>query len=129
MLWLILLITCRLSFWFLNSKRAKKVLFVSAFEFLQFFWLASEDWGRSAVCTCYNDRIFSYQIPSVSTIPFICVKRVRSIFKKGKFKTLAFCSDMCRLVLGYAYPAYECFKTVELNKPEIEQLRFWCQYW
>ncbi|XP_038973294.1 putative HVA22-like protein g [Phoenix dactylifera] len=33
------------------------------------------------------------------------------------------------LVLGYAYPAYECFKTVELNKPEIEQLRFWCQYW
>ncbi|CAI9763788.1 unnamed protein product [Fraxinus pennsylvanica] len=33
------------------------------------------------------------------------------------------------LVLGYAYPAYECFKTVEMNKPEIEQLRFWCQYW
>ncbi|XP_072981382.1 putative HVA22-like protein g [Typha angustifolia] len=33
------------------------------------------------------------------------------------------------LVLGYAYPAYDCYKTVELNKPEIEQLRFWCQYW
>ncbi|KAI5656168.1 hypothetical protein M9H77_24961 [Catharanthus roseus] len=33
------------------------------------------------------------------------------------------------LVFGYAYPAYECFKTVELNKPDIEQLRFWCQYW
>ncbi|RWW10700.1 hypothetical protein BHE74_00025094 [Ensete ventricosum] len=33
------------------------------------------------------------------------------------------------LVFGYAYPAYECYKTVELNKPEIEQLRFWCQYW
>ncbi|KAG1361894.1 hypothetical protein COCNU_10G001130 [Cocos nucifera] len=33
------------------------------------------------------------------------------------------------LVLGYVYPAYECFKTVELNKPEVEQLRFWCQYW
>ncbi|KAG6485468.1 hypothetical protein ZIOFF_054006 [Zingiber officinale] len=33
------------------------------------------------------------------------------------------------LVLGYAYPAYECFKTVELNKPDIEQLLFWCQYW
>ncbi|CAN0872115.1 HVA22-like protein i [Linum grandiflorum] len=32
-------------------------------------------------------------------------------------------------VFGYAYPAYECYKTVELNKPEIEQLRFWCQYW
>lgn len=33
------------------------------------------------------------------------------------------------MVFGYAYPAYECFKTVEMNKPDIEQLRFWCQYW
>ncbi|KAJ6306351.1 hypothetical protein OIU78_021630 [Salix suchowensis] len=33
------------------------------------------------------------------------------------------------MVFGYAYPAYECYKTVELNKPEIEHLRFWCQYW
>ncbi|KAJ6392279.1 hypothetical protein OIU77_026100 [Salix suchowensis] len=33
------------------------------------------------------------------------------------------------MVFGYAYPAYECYKTIELNKPEIEQLRFWCQYW
>ncbi|XP_031495613.1 putative HVA22-like protein g isoform X2 [Nymphaea colorata] len=33
------------------------------------------------------------------------------------------------MVLGYTYPAYECFKTVEKNKPEIENLRFWCQYW
>ncbi|XP_070668556.1 putative HVA22-like protein g [Malus domestica] len=33
------------------------------------------------------------------------------------------------MTLGYAYPAYECYKTVEKNKPEIEQLRFWCQYW
>ncbi|KAK9071851.1 hypothetical protein SSX86_008281 [Deinandra increscens subsp. villosa] len=33
------------------------------------------------------------------------------------------------MVFGYAYPAYECFKSVEKNKPEIEQLRFWCQYW
>ncbi|KAL8144125.1 hypothetical protein V2J09_017157 [Rumex salicifolius] len=33
------------------------------------------------------------------------------------------------LIFGYAYPAYECYKTVERNKPEIEQLRFWCQYW
>ncbi|KMZ70259.1 Receptor expression-enhancing protein 3 [Zostera marina] len=33
------------------------------------------------------------------------------------------------LALGYAYPAYECFKTVEKNKPDIERLRFWCQYW
>ncbi|EEF52707.1 conserved hypothetical protein [Ricinus communis] len=33
------------------------------------------------------------------------------------------------MIFGYAYPAYECYKTVEKNKPEIEQLRFWCQYW
>ncbi|KAG6644618.1 hypothetical protein I3843_08G065400 [Carya illinoinensis] len=33
------------------------------------------------------------------------------------------------LIFGYAYPAYECYKTVEKNKPEIEQLRYWCQYW
>ncbi|KAG8389889.1 hypothetical protein BUALT_Bualt01G0025800 [Buddleja alternifolia] len=33
------------------------------------------------------------------------------------------------LILGYAFPAYECFKTVEMNRPDIEQLRFWCQYW
>ncbi|EAZ45472.1 hypothetical protein OsJ_30125 [Oryza sativa Japonica Group] len=33
------------------------------------------------------------------------------------------------LVLGYAYPAYDCYKTLELNKPQIDQLRFWCQYW
>jgi hypothetical protein len=34
-----------------------------------------------------------------------------------------------RMAFGYAYPAYECYKTVEMNKPEIEHLRFWCQYW
>ncbi|KAI3757235.1 hypothetical protein L6452_04769 [Arctium lappa] len=33
------------------------------------------------------------------------------------------------LLLAYAYPAYECFKNVEKNKPDLEQLRFWCQYW
>ncbi|KAD5960268.1 hypothetical protein E3N88_11740 [Mikania micrantha] len=33
------------------------------------------------------------------------------------------------MLFGYAYPAYECFKSVENKKPDIEQLRFWCQYW
>ena len=28
------------------------------------------------------------------------------------------------MIFGYAYPAYECFKTTEKNNPEIEQLRF-----
>ncbi|XP_076955001.1 HVA22-like protein i [Bidens hawaiensis] len=33
------------------------------------------------------------------------------------------------LLLAYAYPAYECFKSIEKNKPDVDQLRFWCQYW
>jgi receptor expression-enhancing protein 1/2/3/4 len=33
------------------------------------------------------------------------------------------------MLLGYVYPAYECFKIVERKKPELEHLRFWCQYW
>ncbi|XP_042940993.1 putative HVA22-like protein g isoform X2 [Carya illinoinensis] len=33
------------------------------------------------------------------------------------------------LLLGYAYPALECYKTVEKNRVGIEELRFWCQYW
>ncbi|KAL3628177.1 hypothetical protein CASFOL_027223 [Castilleja foliolosa] len=32
------------------------------------------------------------------------------------------------LVLGYGYPAFQCFKTVEKNRVEIPELRFWCQY-
>ncbi|MCO5557004.1 hypothetical protein L7F22_010559 [Adiantum nelumboides] len=33
------------------------------------------------------------------------------------------------MVVGYVYPAYKCFKCVEMNRPDVEQLRFWCQYW
>ncbi|CAM8919091.1 unnamed protein product [Rhodiola kirilowii] len=33
------------------------------------------------------------------------------------------------MILGYAYPAYECYKCVELNKPDIQELLFWCKYW
>ncbi|KAJ8754769.1 hypothetical protein K2173_012158 [Erythroxylum novogranatense] len=33
------------------------------------------------------------------------------------------------LFFGYAYPAFECFKSVEKNKVDIAELRFWCQYW
>ncbi|KAJ9561420.1 hypothetical protein OSB04_006580 [Centaurea solstitialis] len=39
------------------------------------------------------------------------------------------CGTTTRMVFGYAYPAYECFKSVEKNKTDIEQHRFWCQYW
>ncbi|EPS73132.1 hypothetical protein M569_01623, partial [Genlisea aurea] len=33
------------------------------------------------------------------------------------------------LMLGYAYPAFQCFKSVENNRAENDELRFWCQYW
>ncbi|KAJ9541441.1 hypothetical protein OSB04_027947 [Centaurea solstitialis] len=33
------------------------------------------------------------------------------------------------LVLGYAYPAIECFKTIEKRDVGNAELRFWCQYW
>lgn len=33
------------------------------------------------------------------------------------------------LLVGYAYPAYGCYKSVEKKKLEIHELRYWCQYW
>ncbi|XAR69808.1 hypothetical protein NMG60_11001532 [Bertholletia excelsa] len=33
------------------------------------------------------------------------------------------------MVLGYVYPAFECFRAMEKNKVHIEELRYWCQYW
>ncbi|KAL8246437.1 hypothetical protein R6Q59_007653 [Mikania micrantha] len=33
------------------------------------------------------------------------------------------------LILGYAYPAFECFKTIEKQGVGNGGLRFWCQYW
>ncbi|KAJ0976650.1 hypothetical protein J5N97_012160 [Dioscorea zingiberensis] len=33
------------------------------------------------------------------------------------------------LLLGYAYPAFECFKVVEKSNGEIQELKFWCKYW
>ncbi|KAJ8762180.1 hypothetical protein K2173_007334 [Erythroxylum novogranatense] len=63
--------------------------------------------------------------PSVSTSPLLLGGADYTIYKMiGSFLTRGLV-----MVFGYAYPAYECYKTVEKNKPEIEQLRFWCQYW
>ncbi|KAF0924414.1 hypothetical protein E2562_010081 [Oryza meyeriana var. granulata] len=42
---------------------------------------------------------------------------------------VSFITRVLTLILGYAYPAYDCYKTLELNKPQIDRLRFWCQYW
>ncbi|XVF67859.1 hypothetical protein PTKIN_Ptkin10aG0155700 [Pterospermum kingtungense] len=34
------------------------------------------------------------------------------------------------MAFGYAYPAYNCLKAVENDKPDqVQQLQFWCQYW
>lgn len=41
----------------------------------------------------------------------------------------SFLSRGLTLIFGYAYPAYQCFKTVEKNRPDIEDLLFWCKYW
>ncbi|CAF1789682.1 unnamed protein product [Brassica rapa] len=40
-----------------------------------------------------------------------------------------FLSFLSRLLVGYAYPAYGCYKSVEKKKPEIQELRYWCKYW
>ncbi|CAK7329568.1 unnamed protein product [Dovyalis caffra] len=41
----------------------------------------------------------------------------------------SFLSRTLLMIFGYAYPAYECFKKVEKNSKDIEQLLFWCRYW
>ncbi|XP_023544533.1 putative HVA22-like protein g [Cucurbita pepo subsp. pepo] len=35
------------------------------------------------------------------------------------------------MVFGYAYPAFECYKTLEKSSRslDVESLRFWCKYW
>ncbi|KAI4364047.1 hypothetical protein MLD38_020190 [Melastoma candidum] len=33
------------------------------------------------------------------------------------------------MVMGYAYPAFRCFKSLEKRKPDNRELRFWCQFW
>ncbi|KAI4370152.1 hypothetical protein MLD38_018529 [Melastoma candidum] len=41
----------------------------------------------------------------------------------------SFVNGLFLLGAGYAYPAFQCFKTLEKNKVKIEELRFWCKYW
>ncbi|WVY97388.1 hypothetical protein V8G54_029539, partial [Vigna mungo] len=46
------------------------------------------------------------------------------------FKMLGdFINRILILLLGYAYPGFECYKTVEKNRIDMEELRFWCKYW
>ncbi|KAI3447971.1 hypothetical protein Pfo_004636 [Paulownia fortunei] len=41
----------------------------------------------------------------------------------------SFLTRLLLMVFGYVYPAYECYKTVERHDLEMDQLKFWCQYW
>ncbi|URE49182.1 Transcriptional corepressor SEUSS [Musa troglodytarum] len=80
---------------------------------------------------CYSSHA-SILGTSINTIP-LRIPRSPSLSlvraSKAAIMMGSFLSRGLILVFGYAYPAYECYKTVELNKPEIEQLLFWCQYW
>ncbi|CAI9786555.1 unnamed protein product [Fraxinus pennsylvanica] len=77
--------------------------------------------------TCQTRREISLKLSRTSSL-------ISSIFLRRTqltgFKMIgSFITRGLVMVFGYAYPAYECYKTVEMNKPDIEQLRFWCQYW
>lgn len=98
------------------------------------WWFSLLDFSRIWM---QNDWIFSDQWSYVSFYNFYlnipC--RAHNLFDLITTQ-LFFCYPLSnfttfvsRMALGYAYPAYECYKIVEKNKPEIEDLRFWCQYW
>lgn len=54
---------------------------------------------------------------------------VRTLATRADSGTDARRSPACRLLFGYAMPAFECFKTVEARPNDARMLRFWCQYW
>ncbi|KAA8537529.1 hypothetical protein F0562_027137 [Nyssa sinensis] len=68
-------------------------------------------------------------VPLVRTPVILLKLQIQNKHRKAYKMIGSFLTRGLSIVFGYAYPAYECFKTVEKNKPEIEQLRFWCQYW
>ena len=108
-------------------------LFVSLISVEFFFFFCSSVKLTTDICFLnlfmlgiQNDGVLSHQRPSVSYL----LKSNSEYYLDCLIVIVMAESQLCnRMVLGYAYPAYECFKTVEKNKPEIEQLRFWCQYW
>ncbi|KAL6601685.1 hypothetical protein ACP70R_044905 [Stipagrostis hirtigluma subsp. patula] len=53
----------------------------------------------------------------------------RSSSSPSSQMAVSFITRLLTLALGYAYPAYDCYKTLERNVPQMEHLRFWCQYW
>ncbi|KAK9062364.1 hypothetical protein SSX86_019550 [Deinandra increscens subsp. villosa] len=57
--------------------------------------------------------------PSVSLLLLFCLEAIEDPISV----------PLKRLILGYAYPAFECFKTIEKHGAGNAELRFWCQYW
>ncbi|KAI4300583.1 hypothetical protein L6164_033942 [Bauhinia variegata] len=55
--------------------------------------------------------------------------RLAGVATRGLKMLGDFLTRILILLLGYAYPGFECYKAVEKNRVEIEELRFWCQYW
>jgi len=81
--------------------------------------------GWMDVCVCvWHVVIFGWMVGCL----FVCVHACKQFFVLLIIKSLWICK-FCSMALGYAYPAYECFKIVERNRPDSEDLRFWCQYW
>ncbi|KAI4348909.1 hypothetical protein L6164_009573 [Bauhinia variegata] len=71
----------------------------------------------------HSGKRFEHWVPlNLSTV------ELRLSFGFIGYKTTEF-PRILILLLGYAYPGFECYKTVEKNRVEIEELRFWCQYW
>ncbi|XP_022144736.1 HVA22-like protein j [Momordica charantia] len=33
------------------------------------------------------------------------------------------------LVIGYAYPAFQCYKSVVKTQIEVQELQYWCKFW
>ncbi|EPS58658.1 hypothetical protein M569_16154 [Genlisea aurea] len=82
--------------------------------------LGSEINARSKILVLGNrSRTCSWRLGvNEATYPIAVCKMMGSFITRGLV-----------LIFGYAFPAYECYKSVEMNKPDIHRLRFWCQYW
>ncbi|PKA60045.1 HVA22-like protein i [Apostasia shenzhenica] len=91
--------------------------------------LASSDSLSRSDCSVSGELAFRFRGESFYSSVVVEVATSRSLLYCSTLLCIVFWEGSPVLVLGFAYPAYECFKTVELNRPEVEQLRFWCQYW
>ncbi|KAK4762150.1 hypothetical protein SAY87_030034 [Trapa incisa] len=64
-------------------------------------------------------------------IPFVCALQLISFSVSFEVHSLNLVEyfTVGRILLGYAYPSFQCFKALEGNRASGGELRFWCQYW